>query len=395
MIKCTECGFENPDLNKFCQNCGAEILANSLNISPISESGEFTETPSLISTEITTELEVLMDDENTPTLTEISSATSPASEANTDKPTKDITKDLTADLNATLETASGITVEPTIPPQEDVTDPELSNPILVKLRYAGLSDVGKERQHNEDGFRCFSQTMITESHNLSEFQTHRGLYILCDGMGGHDGGDIASAMTLGSIAESFKPFWTSGLPGKEKLKEIITIANQEVYNRNESELRRDVGRMGTTLVLLVIYGTEVAIAHIGDSRMYKVTADGLSQLTRDHEVANKLIDQGISEAIAFSRADAHQLTQALGPNSTESIDPTIAFFNLETPTLFLLCSDGLSDNEIVESHWQELIPLLSPDSDLKAGVKSLVQLGNDLNGYDNISAILVHCLVES
>jgi serine/threonine protein phosphatase PrpC len=390
MIKCTECGFENPDLNKFCQNCGADV---STNTSLIPESTKSAEVPSLISSElslsneISTELEVSIDDgkENTPALAKIPSEISPDS-------TEDISEDLTTNLKSVdLKT----TEEPTLAPQEDVTDPELSNPILVKLRYAGLSDVGKERQHNEDGFRCFSQTMITESHNLSEFQTHRGLYILCDGMGGHDGGDIASAMTLGSIAESFKPFWTSGLPGKEKLKEIIAIANQEVYTRNESELRRDVGRMGTTLVLLVIYGTDVAIAHIGDSRIYKVTADGLSQLTRDHEVANKLIDQGISEAIAFSRADAHQLTQALGPNSTESIDPTIEFFNLETTTLFLLCSDGLSDNEIVESHWQELTPLLSPDSDLKAGVKSLVQLGNDLNGYDNISGVLVHCLIES
>jgi serine/threonine protein phosphatase PrpC len=379
MIKCTECGFENPDLNKFCQNCGADIATNT---SPIPESGE--------SLEIITELEVLIDDENTSSLTEISSAISPDPMA-TDEPTKDITENLTTDLKSVeLKT----TEEPNLPPQEDITDPELLNPILVKLRYAGLSDVGKERQHNEDGFRCFSQTMIIESHNLSEFQTHRGLYILCDGMGGHAGGDIASAMTLASIAESFKPFWTSGLPGKEKLKEIIAIANQEIYNRNESELRRDVGRMGTTLVLLVIYGTEVAIAHIGDSRIYKVTAHGLSQLTRDHEVANKLIDQGISEAIAFSRPDAHQLTQALGPNSTEFIDPTIEFFNLETTTLFLLCSDGLCDNEIVESRWQDLIPLLSLDSDLKTGVKSLVQLGNDLNGYDNISAILVHCQVE-
>ncbi len=380
MIKCIECGFENPDLNKFCQNCGVDLATTT---SPINESGE--------SVGISPELEVLIDDEKTLSLTEIPSEISPDSIVSDDEPTEDITEDLTANLKTT-----GLkrTEEPTVPPQEDVTDPELSNPILVKLRYAGLSDVGKERQHNEDGFRCFSQTMITESHNLSEFQTHRGLYILCDGMGGHAGGDIASAMTLASIAESFKPFWTSGLPGKEKLKEIIAIANQEVYNRNESELRRDVGRMGTTLVLLVIYGTEVAIAHIGDSRIYKLTADGLWQLTRDHEVANKLIDQGISEAIAFSRADAHQLTQALGPYSNESIDPTIEFFNLETTTLFLLCSDGLSDNEIVESHWQELIPLLSPESDLKTGVKDLVQLGNDLNGRDNISAILVHCQIE-
>ncbi|AFY72523.1 serine/threonine protein phosphatase [Synechococcus sp. PCC 7502] len=332
MIKCSACGFDNPDVNKFCQNCGIEIIT--------SENSEDTDPLEL--------------------------------------------------ANSGLADSGDITSGDV---GEDVTDPELCNSHLISLKYAALSDVGKEREHNEDGFRCFSQFMTTVSHSQPEFQTHRGLFILCDGMGGHDGGEVASAIALESIAESFKPFWTSGLPSQEKLTEIIGIANQEIYDRNEAEMRRDAGRMGTTLVILVIYGTEVAIAHIGDSRIYKITADGLTQLTRDHEVANRLIDQGVSETIAYSRGDAHQLTQALGPNISASLEPAIAFFNLDSTSLFLLCSDGLSDNNVVEDHWQQL-QSIDKNSDLSIAAQDLIQLGNDLNGYDNITAVLVHCQIE-
>jgi len=387
MIKCSSCGFENPDLNKFCQNCGTEITAN-IALSENVEAMNPTINPSVDPT-----LEIPAEMINPTSNPNNAIATDENNENNDPMPS--IPVSITTDNLA-------IALETSIPDsnsvQEDITAPELPEPILVNLRYAGFSDVGREREHNEDGFRCFTQTMIAESHTTPEFKTTRGLFLLCDGMGGHAGGDIACAMALELIAESFKPFWTSGLPGKEKLKEIIAIANQAIYDRNERELRREVGRMGTTLVLLIIYGTEVAIAHVGDSRIYKITdinENGLTQLTRDHEVGNKLIDGGLDEATAFSRPDAHQLTQALGPNSSQLVEPSIEFFSLDSTTLFLLCSDGLSDNQIVEAHWQNLTPLLSVDSDLKVGVKNLVQLGNDLNGYDNITAVLVRCQVEA
>jgi len=358
MTICTECGFENPENHKFCQSCGADL-------------------PTISELESKLEIE------------EISSSSTATVESD---PAISIENSEPVILSESTNKLENLDEKP--PQEEDVTDPDLSTPIFTKLRYAGLSDVGKERNHNEDGFRCFSQFMITESHSQPEFQTHRGLFILCDGMGGHAGGEVASAMAIEAIAENFKPFWTSGLPSQAKIKEIIAIANQAIYNLNESELRKNAGRMGTTLVMVVVDGTEVAIAHVGDSRIYKISEDGVTQLTRDHEVAIKLIDEGMDAAIAYERYDAHQLTQALGPSSSQSLEPAIAFFSLESPALFLLCSDGLSDNDVVEQNWQQLSPLLVADSDLKTGVKNLVQLGNDLNGYDNISAVLVHCQID-
>jgi len=379
MIKCSECGFDNPELNKFCQNCGAAI---AIKIEEIGIDNTDIESNGAID---------LVSNPNKADSTE-EIATIDTSDTSEIPSSENLMTELPKNLTVTPEVAETALIQP---PQADVTAPELLPPAsLVKLRYAGLSDVGRERDHNEDGFRCFSQFMTTISHSQPEFITQRGLFILCDGMGGHEGGEVASALALESIAQSFKSFWTSGLPSQEEIKGVIAIANQAIYERNELELRRNAGRMGTTLVILMIFGAEVAIAHIGDSRIYKVTTDGLTQLTRDHEVAVKLIDQGVPEAIAYSRPDAHQLTQALGPNPSLSLEPSIQFLSLESSSLFLLCSDGLSDNEVVESHLQELSPLLALDSDLKVGAEHLVQIGNDLNGYDNISAVLVHCQIK-
>ncbi len=338
MIKCLNCSFENPDSHKFCQDCGSAIA----------------------------ELKIMSPDLIIP--------------------------NQIPDL-IIQDTAPDLII------QNDDTEPELSNPVFTKLRFAGLSDVGKERDHNEDGFRCFCQTMTTASHDQPKFQTYRGLFILCDGMGGHDGGEVASKMALESVTKSLKPFWTSGLPGKEKITEIIAVANDAIYDLNETEMRQEIQRMGTTLVLMMIYAhenaTEVAIAHVGDSRIYQISDFGLTQLTQDHEVANKLISQGMDAKIANERPDANQLTQALGPNLGKTLEPEINFFKLDSTTVFLLCSDGLSDNQILETKKLELMQLLPANTDLNLGVKNLIQAGNDLNGYDNISAILVHCQFDN
>jgi serine/threonine protein phosphatase PrpC len=215
-------------------------------------------------------------------------------------------------------------------------------------------------------------------------------------MGGHAGGEVASSMAIEKIVEQFRPFWRDRLPGSKKLREIILTANQSIFEQNETELRRDVGRMGTTLALLSMYNSEVAIAHVGDSRIYQITASGLKQITRDHEVANRLIDQGVETAVALSRHDAHQLTQALGPYANHQLEPAIAFSHILEPTLFLLCSDGLCDNDLVEQNWETyLLPLLAADANLEAGAKKLIDLANTINGHDNITAILVNCQVES
>ncbi|MFO0211563.1 MAG: hypothetical protein ACK53E_12480, partial [Pseudanabaena sp.] len=90
--------------------------------------------------------------------------------------------------------------------------------------------------------------------------------------------------------------------------------------------------------------------------------------------------------------DAHQLTQALGPNCSDRLEPNIQFFNLTEPTLFLLCSDGLCDNNVIEQHWQAyLLPILNKEIDVETGLERIIELGNNMNGHDNITAILILC----
>ena len=284
---------------------------------------------------------------------------------------------------------------------------------LQSIAYAGKTDVGKQRDRNEDDFVTIFQTRNINGKSQTGDRSDRGLFVLCDGMGGHEGGEIASAIAVNSISEQFRPFWIDTLPGERTLTEIISNANQSIFTKNESEQRLSLGRMGTTMVMLAIHDLDVMIAHVGDSRIYKVTNNPiksnqqkfpttnpeylsetakLEQITRDHEVLNQLLDLGLDLESAQSRPDAHQLTQAMGPHSSDILDPDIKSFSLTEPTLFLLCSDGLCDNDAIEQNWQtHLLPILNKQIDVQTGVDNLIELGNNVNGHDNLTAILVLC----
>ena len=284
---------------------------------------------------------------------------------------------------------------------------------LQSLSYAGKTDVGKQRERNEDDFVTIFQTRNIDGKSQISDRSDRGLFVLCDGMGGHEGGEIASAIAVNSISEQFRPFWIDTLPGERTLTEIISNANQAIFSKNESEKRLSLGRMGTTMVMLAIHDLDVMIAHVGDSRIYKVTNNPirsnqqkfpttnpeylsetakLEQITRDHEVLNQLLDLGLDLESAKSRPDAHQLTQAMGPHSSDILDPDIKSFSLTEPTLFLLCSDGLCDNDAIEQNWQtHLLPILNKQIDVQTGVDNLIELGNNVNGHDNLTVILVLC----
>jgi serine/threonine protein phosphatase PrpC len=107
------------------------------------------------------------------------------------------------------------------------------------------------------------------------------------------------------------------------------------------------------------------------------------------------IKQGVDPVIAYSRPDAYQLTQALGPRNEQFINPDVEFLDLNEDTLFILCSDGLSDNDLIEHNWQtHLAPLLSSRANLDQGIVQLIDLANEHNGYDNITAILIRVKVK-
>lgn len=266
---------------------------------------------------------------------------------------------------------------------------------LLSLEDAGRTDVGRQRRHNEDYFGV--HTTLTKIENpFGRTVQARGLYILCDGMGGHAGGEVASALAVKTLNQYFQTQWQEELPDEECIRKAVLQANQVLYDVNQQDARSGSGRMGTTLVMVLIQDTQVVVAHVGDSRLYRVSRrQGLEQLTVDHEVGQREMGRGVPIEIAYSRPDAYQLTQALGPRNEQFVVPDVQFFELNEDTLLLLCSDGLSDNDLIEKNWQtHLKPLLSSQANLEQGANKLIELANQYNGHDNITAVLIRAKVR-
>jgi serine/threonine protein phosphatase PrpC len=385
MSICPICKAANPDSHQFCQFCGAKIAIDiQLNIL-----GEESLQPSSVPTR-PLNLESVLD------TIKIQVKDLASSQVVSDIEKSSNGSDLEEfPLEFNLEDFADVDAEMSMVVSSTVQ--------LQDLAYAGKTDVGIQRDRNEDDFVTIFQTRSINGKSQISDRSRRGLFVLCDGMGGHEGGEVASAIAVNSITDQFRPFWIDTLPGEKKLNEIICKANQAIFSKNENEKRQLLGRMGTTLVVLGIHDLDVVIAHVGDSRIYKVTSSPnqesilepkLAQITRDHEVLNQLLDLGVEFEVAQSRPDAHQLTQALGPYSSDRIEPAIEFFTLTEPTLFLLCSDGLCDNDVVDDNWRShLLPILNKEVDLQTGLDRLIELGNNVNGHDNLTAILVLCEV--
>lgn len=270
-------------------------------------------------------------------------------------------------------------------------------PQLLDLQASGRTDVGKERSQNEDYFGL--QTLL-ERQEMPGSQTFyaRGLYILCDGMGGHAGGEVASQMAVESLKDYFQTHWadTDSLPSEQVIYHAIVEANDAIYRVNMQETRSGSGRMGTTLVLVIVANTQVASAHVGDSRLYRFTrSQGLQQMTVDHEVGQREIALGVDPETAYNRPDAYQLTQALGPRDGKYLKPDIKFWDITENTLLLLASDGLTDNDLVETYCHShLEPLIDSQANLARGVDALIDLANQYNGHDNITAIVLRALAH-
>ncbi|MEM0978849.1 MAG: serine/threonine phosphatase, partial [Cyanobacteria bacterium P01_H01_bin.58] len=222
---------------------------------------------------------------------------------------------------------------------------------LYRLDEAGRTHIGRQRDHNEDCFYVEAQLRRTDGLRGSSLKA-RGLYILCDGMGGQACGEIASMLAVETLQTYFATHWQNEeeLPDEDTIRQGILKANQVIFDRNEAEERQGTARMGTTLVVLLVANNQAVVAHVGDSRLYGYTRQGLKQLTVDHEVGQREINRGVEPAIAYARPDAYQLTQALGPRSNAEVVPSITSLHVGQDSLFVLCSDGLSDNDLLENH---------------------------------------------
>ncbi|MEM6255844.1 MAG: serine/threonine phosphatase [Cyanobacteria bacterium P01_D01_bin.156] len=279
---------------------------------------------------------------------------------------------------------------------DSIDSPTMVLPMkLTGLEDAGQSHVGQQRDHNEDNY--YIKSALSRQETLSSQSLDASCaYILCDGMGGHSGGEIASQLAVDTLRQYLEDHWQSELPNEPELRKAISLANQVIYDKNQSEERTGSARMGTTLVMLLVKGTQAVAAHVGDSRLYRYTKRlGLQQITVDHEVGQREIKRGVEPTIAYARPDAYQLTQALGPCGDDVLDPSFNYLNLTEDTLLLLCSDGLSDDRLLETHCSTHIePILRGHKGIEEGVADLIELANEENGHDNITALVVKLKVK-
>jgi protein phosphatase len=261
----------------------------------------------------------------------------------------------------------------------------------VQIDIATRTDTGPLREHNEDA--CYP------THNTLIKDTSETLAIVCDGVGGHASGEVASATAIAALTDHLRPLLPKTLGTEDlmfELESAVDSANDLITQQNDAEQRQDRDRMGTTVVMGLYKDQNLYITNVGDSRAYLITAKGCYQVTVDDDIASREVRLGyLPYREAQRQPGAGALIQALGMVPSSMLHPSVTRFFLDSDCIFLLCSDGLSDFERVETLWQEeLLPVLNGTKNLAEGSKQLVQWANQLNGYDNVTVALMHCRVS-
>ncbi|QLE40585.1 serine/threonine protein phosphatase [Nostoc sp. C052] len=258
------------------------------------------------------------------------------------------------------------------------------------------TDTGPSRQRNEDACSPPSGTLVSKPPQPT------ALAIVCDGIGGHEGGNVASNLAIETIQQQVQQLTKVPYDHIDPslllndLDKAVAMANDKISQRNDGENRQGRQRMGTTLVMALPVAHEMYITHVGDSRAYWITRQGCYQVTLDDDVASREVRLGYAiyrEAVQQSAAGS--LVQALGMGPSSSLHPTSGRFMLDEDAVFLLTSDGLSDFDRVEEYWEtEILPILLGEADIATVANRLVELANTKNGHDNVTVALVHYQVQ-
>ncbi len=264
------------------------------------------------------------------------------------------------------------------------------------IQVVSATDQGPSRQRNEDA--CYPPSGTKQNYVIRDGQPlppEASYLIVCDGIGGHQGGDVASQIAIEAVKQHLHQVPLDQVTPKQLLLELETSvcrANDFISENNDVQNRRERERMGTTLVMGLMLGAEVYIAHIGDSRAYWITQHGCHQITLDDDIASRELRLGYNTyRNALQHPSSGSLVQALGMGSSATLHPTVQRFLVDEDSIFLLCSDGLSDNDRVEEYWETvLLPVLNGQSSLSDATQQLIDIANTQNGYDNVTIGLLH-----
>jgi protein phosphatase len=240
---------------------------------------------------------------------------------------------------------------------------------VMKLTAAARSDVGRRRPANEDTYALAPEL---------------GLFLVADGMGGHRAGQVASGLAARAALGALRSLAGDARGPSERLRACIAAANGEILA--SSRIKPELAGMGTTVVALLAEGGRMALAHVGDSRAYRIRGGEIRRLTEDHTVVGELVRRGeISQRAAEEHPHRHVLTRALGVR--RAIEPDLLEVAPEPGDVYLLCSDGLTGHLADE----EIAALVADAPDLDAAAERLVDLANGRGGEDNITVVLVAC----
>lgn len=237
----------------------------------------------------------------------------------------------------------------------------------MSLRYAVLSDTGRERTNNED---------------CAVADAELGLFLVADGMGGHAAGEVASRVAVDATLAAMRarPRATRSREEAEHLLQALHDANAAVVREAEE---RGTHGMGTTLSAVMIRKRAAVIANVGDSRVYLISRKGITQLTTDHTLVMQMVERGLlSLEEARTHPDKHVLTMAIGTPGV--LEPQLLHAKVPARGRLLLCSDGLHDL-LPENEIETLAKL----EDLDEAVRGLVERANARGGFDNVTVLLI------
>jgi serine/threonine protein phosphatase PrpC len=257
--------------------------------------------------------------------------------------------------------------------------PACDAPMPLTLHASGLTDIGRKRKHNEDSF---------------VIDVEEGLVVVADGMGGHAAGEVAAKIAVDTIEQ-----FIAGTSQKEEATWPFQYNHQWRFNSNRLAVAVEQANekvmsavaqqpslkgMGTTLVAAILNGSGMSLAHVGDSRAYRLREGELRRLTDDHSWVHEQIMTGIlTEEEAKSHPLKNVVTRALGGGP--SVMPELQEYDLMSGDRYLLCSDGLTtmlgDEELTET--------LRAESDPEKACRTLVERANERGGLDNITVIVV------
>jgi protein phosphatase len=238
------------------------------------------------------------------------------------------------------------------------------------MQSIGISDKGIRREKNEDSFYRTDGSI----------GALKNLYAVCDGMGGHKAGEVASQTAIDVLTECIMNHDYED--AVSVIQDSITEANKEVYSFANSDRSRN--GMGTTLVAATIDENNMTVANVGDSRLYVISKDKIRQITVDHSVVEELLRSGaITEDSEIYHAQKHKITRAVGAEETVDID--FFHYTLSMDDYVLLCSDGLT-NEVKN---EEILTVVSGEGSVEEKAKTLVNLANEHGGNDNITVLLI------